>query len=164
VRVAPTRAAAAALFIATIGVAALGIQQSHRGQRTGSERSFVAAQQVMEAASSATVKVLTYSHDSVEKDVSDAMEVTTGEFRDEYSRFTSAQLIPRAREKQVSVEATTLGTGIQSLTSSRATVLIFINQTTTSAANPAPQQSSASAVVGMDNVNGTWKIATFDKL
>lgn len=154
---------ATVLLIATIGVAALGLRQSHRTHELSSQRSFAPAQQVMKAAASATTALLTYSYQTVEKDVAAAKDLITGDFRDKYSNFTSAVVIPKAREKQVSVKATALGTGIQSLTADHATVLVFINQSTTSAANPEGQETASSAVVGLDNVDGAWKIATFDQ-
>ncbi len=153
----------AVLIVIAVGLAVFGLRQNQQTTELSAER-FAAARQAMEAAAAATTTVLSYSHQTVDRDVAAAKELTTGEFRDSYAKFTTAVLIPKAREKQVSVRATTVGTGIQTLNDNEATVLVFINQSSTSSASPEPQKSTSSAVVGMSRVGGVWKIATFEKI
>jgi Mce-associated membrane protein len=48
------------------------------------------------------------------------------------------------------------------VTTQKASILIFVNQSTTSQDKPAPSTTSSSVRVGLAKVNGAWLINAFD--
>jgi len=71
---------------------------------------------------------------------------------------------PAAKEKQVTMRAAPVGAAVESVSRDRATVIVYINQTTTVAGNPAPSQSQNALRVGLTEVDGRWLINRFDPL
>lgn len=121
-----------------------------------------ARQAVTDAAKTNVVKVLTYRPETVEQDTSAAAAVTTGDFRAYYIRFARQIVVPTAREKGVTTSATVVRAGVESLTAQKASILVFINQNTTSRDKPTPEAQNSSVRVGMTKLNGTWLIDHFD--
>jgi Mce-associated membrane protein len=119
-------------------------------------------QAAIQTASTGTVKMLTYSPDTLEQDFSAAEALLTGDFLTYYKQFTSTTVAPAAREKGLTTSATISGAGVESLTSQKGSVLIFVNQTTTSRDKLSPTVSASSVQVGLSKVNGAWLIDKFD--
>lgn len=119
-------------------------------------------QAAMQAASAGTAKLLSYSPDTLEQDFSAAEAMLTGDFLVYYKQFTTQVLRPAALEKRITTTATVLRTGVESLTSQNASILVFVNQTTTSQEKPSPSIASSSVRVSLARVNRTWLIAKFD--
>ncbi len=119
-------------------------------------------QAATQAASTGTTKVLTYSPNTVEQDFSTAEALLTGDFLIYYKRFTSEIVAPAAREMAVTTSATVLRAGVESLTSQKASILLFVNQTTTTRDKPSPAVTSNSVQVGLTRVNGAWLIDHFN--
>lgn len=126
-------------------------------------------ERVLDSAKGAVAKVLSYQADTVEADVAAAASVTTGEFRDYYEKFTRDVVIPSTRENGVNSTAKVVGAGLVSLTEKEAVVLTFVNQTTSSRAEPEPKQTASAVRVTL--VKGgehhaddgdTWLIEAFD--
>lgn len=120
-------------------------------------------QAVTDAAAASTVKILSYSSDTVEQDVAAALAVTTGDFADYYKNFTETSVIPAARQKHVKTTTTVVQSGVISIDNpDTAAALVFVNQVTTSADNPDPSHSQSAVRVGMKKVDGQWRIDSFD--
>ena len=119
-------------------------------------------QAAIQAASTGTVKVLSYSPNTLEQDFSAAEALLTGDFLTYYKQFTNQVVAPAAREKAVTTTATVLRAGVESLTSQKGSILLFANQTTTSRDKPSPTLTSSSVLVGLAKVNGTWLINSFN--
>lgn len=115
-----------------------------------------------QAASAGTVKVLSYTPDTLDQDFSAASAMLTGDFLNYYRQFTSQVVAPAARQKRVTTKATVSRAGVQSLATGAATILVFVTQTTTSADQPAPATATSSVSVGLAKVNGTWLINSFN--
>ncbi|OBJ70316.1 hypothetical protein A5653_21320 [Mycobacterium colombiense] len=152
------------LALTTVGVDALGAWEMHLKTRQPppvadqlSDR-----EAATQAASAGTVKVLSYSSDTLEQDFNAASAMLTGDFLTYYRQFTSQVVAPTARQKRLTTTATVQRAGVQSLASNAATILAFVSQTTTSADQPAPTTTSSSVSVGLAKVNGTWLINRFD--
>jgi Mce-associated membrane protein len=153
-----------ALIAATLAAASLGgwqMQVKSRQLPPVADRP-ADRQAAMQAASTATVKVLTYSPDTVEQDVTAASAMLTGDFLAYYKQFTSQIVIPSAREKRVATTATVVRAGVESLTGQNASILVFVNQSTTSQEKPSPATTSSSVQVDLAKVNGTWLINRFN--
>ncbi len=151
------------LTVTTLSVTALGIWEM---QLKNQPRPPVADQRAdrqaaTQAASAGTVKVLSYSPDTLDQDFSAASAMLTGDFLNYYRQFTSQVVAPAARQKRVTTKATVVRAGVETLSTNAASVLIFVNQSTTSADQPTPTTNSSSVSVGLARVNGTWLINSF---
>lgn len=119
-------------------------------------------QAVVEAAKTNTAAILTYKSDTVEQDTKKAADLLTGGFLEYYKQFTSETVIPAAQQNRVSTTATVTRAGVISLTTTRASVLAFVDQTTTSTENPQGKFAGSSVRVGMTLVDGRWLVESFD--
>jgi Mce-associated membrane protein len=119
-------------------------------------------QAIMDVARASTVKILSYNVDTVVQDTQAAAEVTTGDFLTYYKQFTSEVVVPTAQQKRVSTTAAVVQVGVISLTEANASVLVYINQNTTSTENPQGAFAASAVRLGMTLVNGRWLIERFD--
>jgi Mce-associated membrane protein len=77
------------------------------------------------------VKLLSYSPDNVESQLTSAATLTTGAFHDSYTRLIEDVVIPGAKEKTITATAVVPAVAVESLTATTATMIVFINQTVT---------------------------------
>ena len=115
-----------------------------------------------QAASSGSVKLLSYSPDTVEKDTSAAEALLTGDFLNYYKDFVDKSVIPTAHQNGITTKANVALAGVEALTSEKASVLVFVNQVTTTLAKPAPETTNSSVRVGLLRMRGAWLINSFD--
>jgi Mce-associated membrane protein len=149
----------AVLLLASAGVTGwLYLNQYRPDQQTDAAASKVA----LDAATSGTVALLSYSPDSLDKDFAAAKSRLTGDFLSYYTQFTEQIVTPAAREKSVKTAASVVRAAVSQLQPDTAEVLVFINQTTTSKENPDGAFAASSVKVGMRKVDGTWLIDSFD--
>jgi Mce-associated membrane protein len=167
----PTRARRAAWWVlvfvltgATVGAATLGGWQTQiKSQQPPPVADQLAERQAaVQAASTGTVKLLSYSPNTLEQDFSAAEAFLTGDFLTYYKQFTSQIVAPAAREKAVTTNATVLRAGVESLTSQKGSILVFVNQSTTSRDKPSPALTSNSVHVSVTKVNRSWLIDGFN--
>lgn len=157
-------ALAAALSVAVAATAGWGAWQSTTTGQNRSDRSFSAEEQVITTAKRSAEALLTYSYTEVQQQLYAAEELTTGEFRKEFRQFADTTVIPAVRGKKISTNTVVVGAGIQSLAADNAKVLLFVNQSTTTAAEPVAKVATSSVLAGLQNVNGSWLISQFDPL
>ncbi|OMC44466.1 hypothetical protein A5745_13600 [Mycobacterium sp. IS-2888] len=153
-----------ALAVSTVSAAAVGGWQMQVKSRQLPPVADQPAdrQNATQAASTGTVKLLSYSPDTLEQDFSAAEAMLTGDFLAYYKQFSTQVVMPAAREKRVTTSATVLRAGVESLASQNASILVFVNQSTTTKEKPSPSIATSSVRVGLVKVNGTWLIAKFD--
>ena len=120
-----------------------------------------ARDQVLEAARTGTVAVLTYSPETVEKDLSDAKSRLTGDFLKQYNDFTTQTVVPAAKNAGVKTEATVTRAAVSQMKPGSAQVLVFVNQVTTSRARPTPALATSSVIVTLVDQGGHWLISDF---
>lgn len=113
------------------------------------------------AARDGTIALLSYKPDTVEQDLEAARSRMTGTFLDSYTALTHDVVIPGARQKQISAEATVPAAASVSATGDHAVVLLFVNQTVNVGKDPATKTGS-SVRVTLDKVHGWWLISGFD--
>lgn len=122
-----------------------------------------AAQQVaLEAATTGTTALLSYSPESLDEDFAAARSRLTGDFLSYYSQFTEQIVTPAAREKSVKTAASVVRAAVSDMQPDSATVLVFVNQTTVSKENPDGAFAASSVKVGLKKVDGHWLIESFD--
>ena len=113
------------------------------------------------AAKDATVAMLSYQPDTVEKDLGAARDRLTGTFKDSYTQLTHDVVIPGAKQRHISAVATIPAVASVSASATHAVVLVFVNQTVV-VGNDAPTASASSVRVTLDKVGDRWLISGFD--
>ena len=120
--------------------------------------------QVADAARDGTVALLTYAPDTLDKDLANAKAHLTGEFLKYYSQFTDQIVAPAAKQKGVKTEATVARAAVSELNPDNATVLVFVNQVTTSKDRPDPALATSSVMVKLTKTDGRWLISEFNPI
>ena len=116
----------------------------------------------LDAAKNGTVALLSYSPESLDKDFANAKTNLTGDFLSYYTQFTEQIVTPAAKEKQVKTAASVVRAAVSEMHPDSATVLVFVNQVTTSKENPDGAFAASSVKVGLKKIDGRWLINTFD--
>lgn len=112
-------------------------------------------------AKDATIAMLSYQPDTVEKDLGAARDRLTGTFKDSYTQLTHDVVIPGAKQRHISAVATVPAVASVSATANHAVVLVFVNQTVV-VGNDAPSASASSVRVTLDKVGDRWMVSGFD--
>jgi Mce-associated membrane protein len=120
----------------------------------------VAAQSTA-AASEHAIALLSYKADTVDKQLTAATSFLTGGFRDDYVKLIHDVVIPGAKQKGISAQATVPAAASVSTESTRSVVLLFIDQTVTVGSGP-PTTTSSSVQVTLQKEGDQWLIAQFD--
>lgn len=119
--------------------------------------------EAVQAAKDTTIKMLSYKPDSVEKELNDARDLLSGDFRDQYTSLINDVVIPGAKEKQITAVASVPENGAASVSAdpNHAVVLLFVNQTVV-VGKDAPTDTASSVRVTLDKVGDRWLISKFD--
>jgi Mce-associated membrane protein len=132
--------------------------------RDESPRAIQSAQvESVAAARQSTIKLLSYQADTVEKDLGAARDGLSGQFRDSYTALTHDVVIPGAKQRHISAVATVPAAASVSASQSRATVLLFINQSII-VGSDAPSSTASTVKVTLDKVDARWLISGFDPI
>ncbi|MCV7173346.1 hypothetical protein H7I41_25835 [Mycobacterium manitobense] len=149
---------AAALILSAVLATWLYVFQYRPQQQTDA----AAAQVALDAATSGTVALLSYSPETLEQDFAAAKTHLTGEFLDYYTQFTQTIVTPAAKQKQVKTSASVAQSALAEMHPEKAVALIFVNQTTVSKENPDGAYAASSVKVGLTKIDGKWLISSFD--
>ena len=120
-------------------------------------------QAATEAAEAGAVAVLSYSPDTLDRDIANAKSHLTGNFLAYYNKFTQAILADAAQQKQVMTTAEVVEAAAADLRPDSAVVLVFVNKMTSSKRQP-PRMTPATVRVTLTKVNGSWLISEFDPI
>lgn len=116
---------------------------------------------VLSAAKSGTEALLTYSPETVDKDLANAKSRLTGDFQKEYSDRVDQTVVPAAKQAGVKTEASVTRAAVAQMQPGRAQVLVFVNQVTTSRARPTPALATSSIMLTLVERDGHWLISDF---
>ncbi|OLP02307.1 twin-arginine translocation pathway signal [Mycolicibacterium porcinum] len=130
--------------------------------RTDQQTGEAASATVLKAANEGTTALLSYAPDSLDRDFSAAKSHLTGDFLSYYTQFTQEIVAPAAKQKSVKTTAAVVRSAVSEIHPDSATVLVFVNQATTSAENPNGSFASSAVKVGMSKIDGNWLISSFD--
>jgi Mce-associated membrane protein len=122
----------------------------------------VAQQEVVAAAKEGIEAALSYSPESLEKDLDTAKSHLTGKFLDYYSDFTAKVVTPAATQKGVKTEANVARAAVSQIRPGHADVLVFVNQVTTSKDRPTPALATSTVMVTMVKSGDRWLISEFN--
>jgi Mce-associated membrane protein len=121
----------------------------------------VASIESVQAAKDSTTALLSYRPDTVEQDLTVAQDRLTGDFKDTYRSLIHDVVIPGAKQKQISAQASVPAAASVSATEDHAVALVFVNQTVV-IGNGAPTATASSVKVTLDKVAGRWLISQFE--
>lgn len=116
----------------------------------------------VEAASSATATLLSYTPETIDADLAAARSVMTGEFATYYGGFTSEVVAPAARDRGVKAQAHVIDSALMDIQPDQAKVLVFLKQETASRERPEAAVTASSVAVTVTKVDGTWLVSAFD--
>lgn len=130
--------------------------------RPGQQTDAAAEQVVIDSASTATVTLLSYAPDTLDRDLQRAQELMAGEFLTYYSKFSNEVVAPAVRERGIKASAQVLDAAVMEMHPDSAKVLLFLNQETTSRDRPEPAPTASSVVVSLTKADGNWLISALD--
>jgi Mce-associated membrane protein len=107
------------------------------------------------------VSMLSYHSDTVERDLGAALDRMTAKFRASYVQLTHDVVIPGARQRHISAEATVKAAASVRAQPDHADVMLFIDQNITIGQDP-PTTSASSIHVTLDKVDDRWLVTAFD--
>ena len=146
------------LLIATTGLAVgLFFLQYRPDQQTDK----AAADEAVRAASEGAVALLSYSPDSLSRDLANAKSRLTDDLQDYYKQFTE-QIAAPAAQRGVTMRVRVVKAAVSELHPNSAVVLVFIYQKTASKDKPEPVTTASSVQVTLSKIKGSWLIAKFD--
>ncbi|MGV9675897.1 twin-arginine translocation pathway signal [Nocardia sp. NPDC003482] len=158
-RRAPGAVALTVLVLASTVTAASLIWFQYLPDRRADDSDRAAA---LAAARDGTVALLSYAPDTLDHDFDTAKSHLTGDFLTYYTQFTQQIVAPAAKDKSVKTTATVVRAAVSDLRDDTATALVFIDQSTTSAAKPDPAMTASSVRVTLTKTQGIWRISAFD--
>jgi Mce-associated membrane protein len=117
-----------------------------------------------QAATAAAELVLGYDHADLDQSFSRALEVTTGEFREEYRRTSEDVVRQVAGDTRAVVRADVVASGVVSATAERVVVLLFVNQTTRSTQVSGSRLDLNRVRMTLTRTSTGWKVSAVDAL
>ncbi len=140
------------------GVAFLGLRLRAESQ-TETARS-----EATVASRDAARLLFSYDHTTLEEDFAKGLSVTTGDFRDEYSSTTKDVVAELAKKYQAVVEATVVESAVVEASPDEVTVLVFLNQATTSTQISGRQVDQSRVRMRLVERGGRWLVAEVQAL
>ncbi|MEV6389734.1 h domain protein [Nocardia xishanensis] len=122
------------------------------------ERGEKARTEVVDVASRSVAAMFTYDYNTVDKELPKAADALSPEFREDYLKLINQAIAPGAKEKQLTVNATTQAGGVVEASSDRAVVLLFLNQVTTSKENAQGTTTGSRVRVTLEREDSRWLI------
>lgn len=148
-------AAGVAGAVALAAVIVMGVN----GFRYWNDREAEQARQDAAAAASRTVATMfSYEFGTVDTELPKAADNLSADFRADYLKLITEAIAPGAKDKQLTVQATTQAAGIVSAENDRAVVLLYLNQITTSKDSPQGTTTGSRVRVTVDKTDGRWLV------
>lgn len=144
----------AVLTLAVVGGTTVLVFAERRADAITTARSDAVAQ-----ARQRVAEVLSYHADTIDADLDRAQQATAGTFAQYYLPFAQRTIAPAVRQAGTSSLAVVSRAAVLSADPDTVTVLVFIDQRTSSKAAPEPRGTSSTARVTMTKVAGQWLIS-----
>ncbi|KAA1249686.1 hypothetical protein F0Q45_13770 [Mycobacterium simiae] len=119
------------------------------------------ARAAVNAASDGTVALLSYSSDTLDRDIAAARSHLGGDFLSYYDQFTQQVVVPAAKQKSLKTTAHVMRAAVSELRPGSAVVLLFVNQNTTTKDNTEPSMKPSTVLVNVTEIGGKWLITKF---
>ncbi|MQY19433.1 h domain protein [Nocardia macrotermitis] len=112
----------------------------------------------VDAARRTVAAMFTYDFNTVDTQLPKAADSLTPTFKGDYLKLINAAIAPGAKQKQLTVQATTQAAGVVSADRSHAVVLLYLNEVTTSAASPQGTVTPSRVRVSLEKDGGRWLV------
>ncbi|WP_431967045.1 h domain protein [Nocardia sp. bgisy134] len=117
-----------------------------------------ARQDAVTAADRTVSAMFSYDYGSVDTVLPKAADNLSADFREDYLKLISQAIAPGAKEKQLTVRATTQASGVVSADRDHAVVLLYLNQVTTSKESPQGTTTGSRVRVALDKTDDRWLV------
>jgi len=145
--------AAVVLFIAAVAAG------SFVGYRFWNDRQAEQARAAsVDAARRTVASMFTYNFKTVDTELPKAADNLTPSFKGDYLKLINQAIAPGAKEKELNVQATVQAAGVVSADRSHSTVLLYLNQVTTSKDSPQGTVTPSRVRVTLDKDDGHWLV------
>jgi Mce-associated membrane protein len=148
----------AAVLLLLVGAVAQGYQ-FWEGRSTAR-----AAGAAIDAAAESVPRLLSYDANSIDAAAAVIDEVSTGDFRNQFSQLFNTTVKPAALAQNASSKATVVARSEVSAASDKVVALLFINQSTVSRKLPGERVDTIEARVTMERVDGRWLVSGMDQM
>ncbi|GAB5898050.1 Mce associated membrane protein [Mycolicibacterium mageritense] len=148
-------------LLPTLAVLLAGVAGYLKWQDNSVRNADTARAEAVQTARDAVAEMLSYQPDTVDQQLGSARDLLTGDFQKSYTALTTEVVIPGAKQKQISAQATVPAVASASATADHAVVLVFVNQTVVVGQDP-PTNTASSVRVTLDKVGDRWLISEFD--
>lgn len=153
------------LTVAGVLVALLAAGTAFLGYRLLQERATETAREEAVAASRDAARLLfSYDHTTLDDDFARGLAVTTGDFREEYTRTTKDVVADVAREYRAVVQADVAESAVVRAQPDEVTTLVFLNQATTSTRVEGQQVDASRVLMTLVDRDGRWLVSRVDAL
>ncbi|MET8654441.1 h domain protein [Nocardia aurea] len=122
------------------------------------QRTEVARDEAVTAAQRTVSAMFTYDYGSVDTELPKAADNLSASFREDYLKLITQAIAPGAKEKQLTVNATTQAGGVVEAERSHVVVLLFLNQVTTSKDTPQGTTTGSRVRVTLDKTDDRWLV------
>jgi Mce-associated membrane protein len=115
-----------------------------------------AGQQALQAAIKYAQVLTSIDANNVDQNFHDVLDGATGEFKDMYTQ-SSVQLRQLLIDNKATAHGVVVDSAIQSASTNKVVVLVFIDQTVTNAAVPDPRIDRSRIKMTMEKIDGRWR-------
>jgi Mce-associated membrane protein len=116
------------------------------------------------AARTSAATILSYDYRHLDSDFAAATALTTGSFRSDYQATTTKAVSQLATQTKAVVVAKVAAVGVVSSSTDRATLLLFVDQTTTSNRLSSAKTDLVRVQMTMSRVGGRWLVSSLKAL
>ena len=116
----------------------------------------LAGQQAQAAASRLRASLTSIDSNKVDENFRQVLDGATGEFKDMYTQ-SSVQLRQLLIDNKASAHGVVMESAIQSESTNKVVVLVFIDQTVANSASPDPRIDRSRIKMTMEKVDGRWR-------
>jgi len=108
------------------------------------------------------VRLLAYTPENVSSDLDSESRLLTRSFKKDYRDLVTDTIAPAAEKSKVTTKADVVSAGVISASANRVDLLLFLNVTSTTAADQDPQVNGSRIEVRVERVEGRWRISKMD--
>ena len=142
---------------AFVGLAAVGGSLYWQRVETRSEQA--ARDELAPLAQKQIPAVFNYDYKTVERNLTDAYNMLTPDYRREFEDRANSDIIPQARQREVVSQANVVGVGVMDAQRNSAAVMVYINRTVSDkSSRDQPIYDGARLRVEYKRIEGKWLI------
>ncbi|GAA5044615.1 h domain protein [Nocardia callitridis] len=144
--------------VGLVAIAALVVGAINGYRYWNDRQSEDARTEAVAAAGHAVTDMFTYTPENVDTVLQQSAQNLTESFRDDYLKLVNQAIAPGAKEKQLTVQATVQAGGVIAADDASATVMLFLNQVTTSKDSPQGNTTASRVRVVLDKQDSHWLV------